>query len=161
MLDEMHGALRLPELLGYRRAAETLFLGVGVNLTAAARRGLINNAIPSAELDTTVDQYIGRLRGLSGAALRLCKRAARMGADGWACSPAQASLYFEELTPTEEARDGVASFLVRASLWDGAQARQRLPRTLPPARQNTAGVVPRPGAPGGQGGIRLRLAEQY
>lgn len=95
-----------------------LFLGDVVNSTEAARVGLIHHTVPSAELETTFDQYIGKLRGLSGAALRLCKRAARMGADGWACSPALKNLYLDELMSTEDAREGLASFLKkRAPVW--------------------------------------------
>ncbi len=111
-------ALRLPGLVGYRRAAEMLFLGEVVTATEAAHIGLISRAVPSAELETTVDQYLGKLRGLSGAALRLCKRAARLGADGPAGLPAVEKLYLEDLMSTEDAREGVTSFLEkRAPVW--------------------------------------------
>jgi cyclohexa-1,5-dienecarbonyl-CoA hydratase len=111
-------ALRLPELVGYRRAAEMLFLGEVVTATEAARIGLINRAVPDAELETTVDQFLGKLKGLSGAALHLCKRAARMAAGHSASLPALEKLYLEELMSTDDAREGVASFLEkRAPVW--------------------------------------------
>jgi|SRR5579859_6432001 len=111
-------ALRLPGLVGYRRAAEMLFLGEVIPATEAARLGLINRAVPGAELETTVDQYLARLRNLSGAALRLCKRAVRMGAGGAMDLPALEKLYLEELMSTEDAREGVASFLEkRPPVW--------------------------------------------
>ncbi len=111
-------ALRLPELIGYRRAAEMLFLGEAITATEAARIGLINRAVPGAELEMTVDQYLAKLRGLSSAALRLCKRAARIGRDGSASLPALEKLYLEELMSTEDAPEGVASFLEkRPPVW--------------------------------------------
>lgn len=42
-------ALQLPGLIGYRRAAEMLFSGEAIGASEAARIGLINRAVPSAE----------------------------------------------------------------------------------------------------------------
>jgi len=111
-------ALRLPGLVGYRRAAEMLFTGDVVNAPEAARIGLINRAVPAGELEPTVAHYISRLRGLSAAALRVCKQAARLGADGWGNLPAMEKLYLDELMSTEDAHEGVASFVEkRAPVW--------------------------------------------
>lgn len=111
-------ALRLPGLVGYRRAAEMLFTGDVVNAPEAARIGLINRAVPAGELEPTVAYYISRLRGLSAAALRVCKQAARLGADGWGNLPAMEKLYLDELMSTEDAHEGVASFVEkRAPVW--------------------------------------------
>jgi cyclohexa-1,5-dienecarbonyl-CoA hydratase len=108
-------ALRLPALIGYRRSAEMLFTGEAVNALEAARLGLINHAVPADELDHVVTHYLGQLRGLSAPALRLCKRALRLGADGWANLPAVEKLYLDDLMDTADAREGVAAFLEKRS----------------------------------------------
>lgn len=111
-------ALRLPGAVGYRRAAELLFTGETVGAVEAARIGLINRAVPASELDQVVEQYVGKLRGLSAAALRACKRAVRLGTGGWANLPAMEKLYLEELMSTEDAHEGVASFIEkRTPVW--------------------------------------------
>ena len=117
-------ALRLPGAVGYCRAAELLFTGDTVGAVEAARIGLINRAVPASELDQVAGQYVGKLRGLSAAALRACKRAARLGAsfgpaqDGWANLPSMEKLYLEELMSTEDAHEGVASFIEKRSpIW--------------------------------------------
>jgi cyclohexa-1,5-dienecarbonyl-CoA hydratase len=76
---------------------------------------LINRAVPVGELDQVVEQYVDKLRGLSAAALRVCKRAARLGAEGWANLPAMEKLYLQELMSTEDAQEGVASFMEKRS----------------------------------------------
>lgn len=113
-------ALRLPGLVGYRRAAELLFTGETIGAVEAARVGLINRAVPAAELESTVEQYVGKLRALSGAALRVCKKAVRLGDDGWDAQsvPAMEKLYLEDLMSTQDAHEGVASFIEkRAPAW--------------------------------------------
>jgi cyclohexa-1,5-dienecarbonyl-CoA hydratase len=111
-------ALRLPGLVGYRRAAELLFTGEAVGAAEAARIGLINRAVPAAELESAVEQYVGKLRALSGAALRVCKKAARRGGNGWSKLAAMEKLYLEELMSTQDAHEGVASFIEkRAPIW--------------------------------------------
>jgi cyclohexa-1,5-dienecarbonyl-CoA hydratase len=111
-------ALRLPGLVGYRRAAELLFTGEAIGAVEAARVGLINRAVPAGELDQAVEQYVGKLRALSGAALRVCKQAARLGDDGWGKLSAMEKLYLEGLMSTQDAHEGVASFIEkRAPVW--------------------------------------------
>ena len=111
-------ALRLPGLIGYRRAAEMLFTGEAVNAAEAAHIGLVNRVVPASELDQVVDQYASKFRALSAPALRICKRAARLGARGWANLPAIEKLYLDELMTTEDALEGVNSFIEkRAPVW--------------------------------------------
>ena len=110
-------ALRLPGLVGYRRAAELLFTGEAIGAVEAARIGLVNRAVPAGELDQAAEQVVGKLLALSGAALRVCKRAARLGDDGWSARslPAAEKLYLEDLMSTADAREGVASFIEKRS----------------------------------------------
>lgn len=108
-------ALQLPNLVGYRRAAEMLFMGEAVAASEAARLGLINRAVPPAELETVTEQMAGQLRGLSAPALRLCKRALRLGAEGWASLAAIEKLYLAELMVTADAHEGVAAFIEKRS----------------------------------------------
>ncbi len=103
-------ALRLPELVGYRRAAEMLFTGKAVSAAEAAGMGLINRAVPAGDLERCADELVAAIAGLSGAALRLAKRAVRLG-DGWDRLAAMEKLYLEELMATADAAEGVASFL--------------------------------------------------
>lgn len=111
-------ALHLPRLVGYRRAVEMLFTGETLGAAEAARIGLITRAVPAAELEREAEALLGKLRGLSAAALRLCKRAVRLGADGWAKLAEMEILYLDELMSTKDAHEGVAAFIEkRAPVW--------------------------------------------
>ncbi len=106
-------ALRLPALIGSRRAAELLFTGEPIGSIEAAQIGLINRAVPIEQLDHAVDQLTGRLINLSGAALRLCKRAIRLSA-----MDAMEKLYLDELMATQDAQEGLAAFMEkRPPIW--------------------------------------------
>ena len=111
-------ALRLPPLIGYHRAAEMLFTGEVIGASEAARIGLINRAVPAAELERVADETVSRLSALSGAALRACKQAMRLGGDGWAGLPAIEKLYLDGLMSTEDVHEGLAAFMQkRAPVW--------------------------------------------
>ena len=106
-------ALRLPGMIGYRRAAEMLFSGEPISSIEAAQIGLINRAVPIEQLDPTVDQLIGKLNALSGVALRLCKRALRLNN-----VTEMENLYLDELMTTGDALEGLAAFMQkRAPIW--------------------------------------------
>ena len=111
-------ALRLPPLIGYRRAAEMLFTGEVIGASEAARIGLINRAVPAEELERAADETVSRLGALSGAALRACKQALRRPRDDWARLPAIEKLYLDGLMSTEDAHEGLDAFLhKRAPVW--------------------------------------------
>ncbi|MFI5174811.1 MAG: enoyl-CoA hydratase/isomerase family protein [Terriglobia bacterium] len=111
-------ALRLPALVGYRKAAEMLFTGEAISAGEAARMGLINLAIPPHEFEAGVEQLSKKLGSLSAAALRICKEALRVTDDRWSSLADMETLYLEKLMSTEDAQEGLAAFLQkRAPSW--------------------------------------------
>lgn len=104
-------ALRLPALVGYRRAAELLFTGETIGAAEAAHIGLINRAVPADQLDAVADDWIARLCALSAPALHACKQAMHLGADRWAALSAVEKLYLEKLMSSADAHEGLAAFL--------------------------------------------------
>jgi enoyl-CoA hydratase/carnithine racemase len=51
----------LPILIGDRRAREVIMLGEEIPAAKAAEWGLVNRAVPAAELDATVDELVAKL----------------------------------------------------------------------------------------------------
>jgi cyclohexa-1,5-dienecarbonyl-CoA hydratase len=111
-------AVRLPVLVGYRRAAELLFTGDSIGAKDAAQMGLISRAVPSGEFESSIEQLAKKLSDSSAAALRLCKEALRVTIDRWAALADIERLYLEKLMSTEDAHEGLAAFLLkRAPEW--------------------------------------------
>jgi cyclohexa-1,5-dienecarbonyl-CoA hydratase len=106
-------AALLPRLAGRRAAAEAVLWGEVLPAEAALRLGLVGEVVPDDRLDRRVAERAERVAGLSGAALRIARRALRRGAAG----PLEEALkeveeiYLKELMRTEDATEGLTSFL--------------------------------------------------
>jgi len=110
----------LPGIIGPKKALEMVLIGDRIRAPEAERLGLVNKVVPPEELRAAADEFVGKLAKLSGAALRLTKRAVRVGsvgsfADGLA---AVEELYLGPLMSTEDAHEGLAAFMEkRAPVW--------------------------------------------
>jgi len=90
------GAVIWPQLIGYARAKEYLLSGEMLTAPEAARIGLINHAVPAAELDARVDAFADRLAKGAQTAIRTTKRATNLGLKQLASDMMDACLALEE-----------------------------------------------------------------
>jgi enoyl-CoA hydratase len=110
------GALIWPLLVGYARAKEFLLTGNAISAPRAAAIGLINVAVPSAELDGEVSRFVDLLARGAPVAIQFTKAAINIPLRQAVESVLEASLAFENLAlRTEDAKEGVAAFLERRS----------------------------------------------
>jgi len=108
------GALIWPLLIGYARAKEFLLTGNTLTAPEAARIGLINYAVPAAELDATVYRFARQLAEGAPMAVQFTKAAANIPLRQAVESVLESSLALEGLTlRSHDAREGVAAFLER------------------------------------------------
>jgi enoyl-CoA hydratase len=73
------GALIWPQLIGYARAKQYLLTGDTIDAKTAQEIGLITAAVPAADLDRTVDEWITRLTRNSPLAVRWTKATINTG----------------------------------------------------------------------------------
>ena len=71
---EFASSLLLPQLAGYHRAAEMLLTGESFSVDVAVEIGLVNRALPSAELDNLVRSKAQMLAALPADAVQTTKR---------------------------------------------------------------------------------------
>lgn len=71
------GTARWPKLIGYARAIELLVGGTDITGQVAERYGMVNRALPAAELDAFVDGLARRIAGFPPHAVALAKQVAR------------------------------------------------------------------------------------
>lgn len=117
-----YACIRLPRLIGPKQAAELLLTGATIPAAEAAQLGLVNRIVPAAEFSAAVEQLIGQLAALSGAALALCKRAMRFADLPFSEALAAVErLYLEDLMATADAHEGLTAFLEkRKPVWRNA-----------------------------------------
>src|SRR5207253_2243768 len=99
----------LPRTIGEKRARELILTGDLIDAAEAARLGLINYFVPSAQLKPKTDEILAKLRELSGASLEATRRALDLGR-GRALSEILAAVedkYLNELMKTDDANEGV------------------------------------------------------
>lgn len=112
-------ALRLPQLVGYRNAADILFTGRSLTADEALKMGLVNAVVSAEQLEQWVEDKVTKFTSLSRVALTMTKRALHIGFGAWDSSAAELErLYLEELMKTEDAREGLTAFMEkRAAVW--------------------------------------------
>jgi enoyl-CoA hydratase/carnithine racemase len=71
------GTSRWPRLIGYARALELLLSGADIDGATAERYGMVNRAMPAAELDGFVDSLARRIASFPPHAVALAKRVAQ------------------------------------------------------------------------------------
>ena len=113
------GAATYSHLLGYRPAAELLFLGTPFDARRAAAAGIVNRVVPDEELDASVALTAQTLCSHRLETLHLLKRVLRRsGTDPWVPLAYAESTYLDELMGVEDAEEGLRAFLEkRAPVW--------------------------------------------
>jgi cyclohexa-1,5-dienecarbonyl-CoA hydratase len=112
----------LAALVGQKRAAELILTGRTIDGKEAAQIGLANRAVPESQMNGTVEECIGHLRGLSPAALAVAKKAFyawdSMHFDKGLARAER--IYLDELMTTEDAQEGIRAFMEkREPRWTG------------------------------------------
>jgi cyclohexa-1,5-dienecarbonyl-CoA hydratase len=112
--------VELPRIVGPKKAMEMVLIGDRVRAVEAERLGLVNRVVPPEALGAATAELVSKLVGLSGAVLRLTKRAVRLGsarpfAEGLA---AVEQLYLGPLMDTADAHEGLSAFMEkRPPVW--------------------------------------------
>jgi enoyl-CoA hydratase len=105
------GAVIWPALLGHARAKEYLLTGKSITGEEAARIGLINHAVPAADLDRVVDECAQRLAAGAAKAIQWTKLSVNIGLKQLAHSILDASFAYEALSNlTADHREAVSAF---------------------------------------------------
>jgi enoyl-CoA hydratase len=106
------GAIIWPQLIGYARAREYLMTGELIPAPKAAEIGLINYALPRAELDAAVDAFVQKLAKGALRAIVATKLTVNLGLKQVATAVMDASIAYEKLTVyTSDHAEAVHAFL--------------------------------------------------
>ncbi|MFN3231186.1 MAG: enoyl-CoA hydratase/isomerase family protein [Alphaproteobacteria bacterium] len=106
------GALIWPQLIGHARAKEFLMLGTFLEAPRAAEMGLINYAVPAADLDKTVDDIAAKLANGATEAIAWTKAVANQSLKQQMHAIMDSGMAYEALSMHEDAhKDAVAKFL--------------------------------------------------
>ncbi|VEI13691.1 1,4-dihydroxy-2-naphthoyl-CoA synthase [Trueperella bialowiezensis] len=117
--DAGYGAALLARQVGDRRAREIFFLAREYSAADAERWGVVNEAVPHAELEDRALEYAAILRTKSPQALRMLKFAFNLADDGLAGQQVFAGEATRLAYMTEEAQEGRDAFLEkRPPNWD-------------------------------------------
>ena len=105
------GALIWPQLIGFARAKELLMTGDLLSAKQAVDLGLINYAVPKAELDTKVAEIVGKLQANPKWAVRWTKTVANIPLRALAAQMMDASVGYETVSNALKDRaEAVAAF---------------------------------------------------
>ncbi len=106
-------AIFLPRVIGERKAREMVLLGEIVDAQEALRLGLVNQVAGAGELQEEAEALLTKLRDLSGSSLQFTRAALDLGRDGdfESALTKLENLYLNDLMKTEDATEGVQSFM--------------------------------------------------
>jgi enoyl-CoA hydratase/carnithine racemase len=113
------GTQRLPRLVGRGRALELILGCEELDAATAERWGLLNHALPAAELRPFVERLARRIASFPAAAVAAAKRSVLAAEPGWDAGLLDESLGFQQLLRTPEAQRRMRRFLER-----GGQTRE-------------------------------------
>jgi methylglutaconyl-CoA hydratase len=111
----------LMRLVPRRKLAEMALVGEPLDAARAVEYGLINAAVPRADLDAKVDALVAALVERSPTAIRLGKHALHAVQDMTLAQCLEyMTLMLDRMTQTEDAREGIAAFTgKRKPAWSG------------------------------------------
>jgi cyclohexa-1,5-dienecarbonyl-CoA hydratase len=106
-------AILLPRIIGEKRARELILLGDMIDAAEALRLGLVNYVVPGTELEPKTASVLAKLRELSSSSLAMTRGALDLGGQRSFESVLTEveNLYLHELMKTEDAHEGVRSFM--------------------------------------------------
>ncbi|MFD3790626.1 enoyl-CoA hydratase/isomerase family protein [Streptomyces cyaneofuscatus] len=108
------GAYLLPRLVGPQRAKELMFFGDALTAADAERMGLVNRAVPAAELAALAAAWAGRLACGPTRAIALTKQLVNDSLTAHRATAFAAEAAAQEINmTTRDATEGVASFVER------------------------------------------------
>ncbi len=104
----------LPVMVGERRAREIIMLCEPISAAKAEEWGLVNRAVPRAELDAIVDEYVGKLAAKLPKTTRYAKQQLNFWRDlSWHLTVGHARDWLALSMLNEEAQDAIRRFLER------------------------------------------------
>jgi dihydroxynaphthoic acid synthetase len=122
--DAGFGTGLLARAVGEKRAREIWFLCRQYDAATAERWGLINAAVPAAELRDTVRRWADEMLAMSPTALRFLKQSFNMDTEHFAGMSSLAITGLLQFGQTDEAHEGVTAFAEkRKPAYDGYRAR--------------------------------------
>jgi enoyl-CoA hydratase len=115
------GTVIWPQLIGFARAKEMLLTGDLLLASEAAAMGLINHAVPTAELDAKVDEVVAKILGNPRWAVRWTKTAVNLALRDIANRVMDAAIAYEiSANSTRDRQEAVRAFVEkRAPIFTG------------------------------------------
>ncbi|WP_062070122.1 1,4-dihydroxy-2-naphthoyl-CoA synthase [Demequina sediminicola] len=111
--DAGYGSALLARQIGDKRAREIFFLAREYSATDAERWGVVNEAVPHADLEATALEYAKTIATKSPQAIRMLKYAFNLADDGLAGQQVFAGEATRMAYMTDEAQEGRDAFLER------------------------------------------------
>ncbi len=102
-----------PHIIGPKRALELVLTGEAITAERARELGLVNRLVPEAQLQTAVNELIGKITAQSGAVLGMAKKAV-LGGMGLSLRDAlrnSMNIFLNELYRLEDSQEGLRALL--------------------------------------------------